>query len=353
MKQALSARYGGLLVDAHECDYLSFKHLHLLCPNCKKSVFLVGEKHIEPHTRKIKRDGEEKIVQVKGSEVSSYFAHHPDVSASAVEACELRVRSMSEGEKLAIKAQSRRQLVKVLHSHFWKILNSPTADDVVEHERNIKLIRSYWVKASVKNKYAAERLYELLIDNLERYLKQLRLSLTNENLNLWIDSHLDAIIESAAENISPGSHPKELMFAEFISGLTKHLDSSMHKAIVSEMLDFIFQPRQKPILRELIESNLWWWVTDQILEPMKLKSGDLYYRSRNALDGRIQCPAFGDVESLIIPKVRLLIGMDKEFFKELSMGISEEIYSRFCLVDWAGQYEKYHNEDLAKGKATV
>jgi hypothetical protein len=55
MLLASSIRYGGILVEAPECDYNSFKHLGLLCPICKRSVFLVAPKMRPAHNRKIKR----------------------------------------------------------------------------------------------------------------------------------------------------------------------------------------------------------------------------------------------------------------------------------------------------------
>jgi len=76
MLTASSIRYGEMLVDAAECDYTSFKHLGLLCPICKRSVFLVKEA-VRSATQRKKKDGS--TCEVKGSNVVSYFAHHPEI----------------------------------------------------------------------------------------------------------------------------------------------------------------------------------------------------------------------------------------------------------------------------------
>jgi len=344
MRQALSVRYGGLLVESSECDYTSFKHLHLLCPNCKKSVFLVGAKTVEPHFRKLKGD---RTTQVKGSVVDSYFAHHPDTSQSAVEACELRVRSMSESEKHLIKAQSRKQLLKVLHSHFWKILHSPCPGEIEEHNRNVQLIRLYWFESSVMNKYRTQKLYEILIDIIIDNIKK-NVSTFKKQIPTIINTLVPQIKDVDIENINSASTKKK-DFWVFAKTLGNSLDASIHSLIISEMLDFLCQPRQKPILSELIESSLWWITIDRMLRGLDKDE----YSSDRAFLYRNICLNHASSRDAIISHVRQMFDMDKKELQKLFESVAKEILDKLIYVDWAGEYERMHNAELEKAKTAA
>jgi hypothetical protein len=77
MKFAASMRYGGELVEASECNYDDYKHLGLLCPECKSSVFLVA--------------GSMRSRKEKTFDVSAHFSHFKNVAPTLVQKCELRV----------------------------------------------------------------------------------------------------------------------------------------------------------------------------------------------------------------------------------------------------------------------
>jgi hypothetical protein len=76
---ASSIRFGGLLVEASDCDYTSFKHLGLLCPICKRSVFLVGAKQRATHTRKNKAGDFRNLIGV--SELASSLDNYMSKNA--------------------------------------------------------------------------------------------------------------------------------------------------------------------------------------------------------------------------------------------------------------------------------
>jgi hypothetical protein len=338
MKQALSARYGGLLVDAHECDYLSFKHLHLLCPNCKKTVFLVGEKQLPAHTRKLKKDGEEKIIQVKGSEVGSYFAHHPDVSASAVEACELRVRSMSEIEKVRIKTESKRQLVKTLQAHFWKILKSNPYIDNLDHASG--LMRNLWIECCFKrDRNASCRMYRLLLDRIAQQFKH-----SSGQWDAAIEQFLFESLET--DNFYEQSYEEEW---DYLAKTSSVIDRIMHKAIMLEILAFLSQPRQMPILQSLIEMFLFFCVEEGALRLAGIPGA----QNGDAVAYDVLRSRKDSYTAYLLKSTTYLLRMDGKEFEILFKRFLYKMVAFLGFIDWAGQYEKYHNEDLAKGKATA
>ena len=69
MRFALSLRHQ-LLIEANDADYESYLNLALVCPLCRKPVYLTRKRTVEPvknpRTGKVKR---------KGYETRPYFAH--------------------------------------------------------------------------------------------------------------------------------------------------------------------------------------------------------------------------------------------------------------------------------------
>lgn len=321
MKQALSARYGGMLIHAMECDYNSFRHLHLLCPNCKRSVFLVGGKQVEPFTRHYKSG---QTSQVKGFSVDPYFAHHPDVSGSEVETCELRVRSMTEGEKQKIQTQSRKQLLKVLHKHFWKILYS---SKVTLGSEALTQLKYTFKTVAIENGFSPNLFYEKWIESLIKSFQN-----TKDINKTKIEPLLTKLINRDKTFIDPvvSNILEEIIDINF--------DKQMQILIVKEMIDFLIQPRQKPILKELVAMQLYTFCyfksEDMFEQNFKLKNNNApkdaahYYFKKS-------------VEYLLTLR-------DKDVFQALHNFIFHMIIQNLLLIDWAGQYEKYENEDKLK-----
>lgn len=332
MKQALSARYGGLLIEATEADYSSFKHLHLLCPNCKRSVYLVQPHAVEPHSRK-RKDGT--TTQVQGYSVDPYFAHHPEVDRSIVDDCELRVSSLSDTQKAAIQAKSRQQLLKRLHAHFWRILK--TNFKMFDHDSKLTLIRDLWIRASIREENFSKRLYEVLIGSLA---KTFRAKL--EQTKLEIDHAIDVWFEQSQE--------QDLVPEPFRPLLTiwrQKLDRQMQKLIVAEMLDFLCQPRQTPILEELIEAGVYMLVLSRAVSLERAKSVDEVARIANLFH-------FGADEALerhLLLATRSLIGINEAEYAAAFIFIRDDVVQNLAFTDWAGEFDRL--ERLEKGKANL
>ena len=110
MQYAASIKYGGLLVNASECDYEAFRNLGLTCPHCHESVFLV-----QGHERHYKKTS-------KTTEVASHFCHRPDKNQDAIALCELRVRQITSTEIGRRETKSKNQRLQLFNRHLWNIL---------------------------------------------------------------------------------------------------------------------------------------------------------------------------------------------------------------------------------------
>ncbi len=110
MQYAASIKYGGLLVNASECNYEAFRNLGLTCPHCHESVFLV-----QGHDRYYKKIS-------KTTEVASHFNHRPDKNKDAIALCELRVRQITSTEIKMRETKSKNQRLQLFNRHLWNIL---------------------------------------------------------------------------------------------------------------------------------------------------------------------------------------------------------------------------------------
>ena len=361
MQSALSIRYGGLLVDANECDYTSFKHLGLICPNCKKSVFVVAESGREAHSRKLK-DG--RTTSVKECKVPQHFAHHPDVSASQVEACELRIKKMTRVEKTAVRNAARNQMLRVLHSHFWKILktslylNSTTADLVFNDgpstcDQKTEIIKDLFISASIKQPRAAERDYEVLVECLLKDFRNDKNFRSKDFSDVWsevCENGLYLFSKHIERFEDEFDRPASMEDLEDI-GPTK-LELAMHEKIVFECFEFLCQLRQFPILKTLIEVSLYYAVSAQMT---RLHQGEQDLLA--TIDG-YYCPgAVGSWELKqyneynykdFVAAARSLIGLNRAEYQDLFICVALGVMRILAATDWAGEFERLHNQELMK-----
>lgn len=284
MKTASSIRYGGMLIDANECDYNSFKHLGLLCPICKRTVFLVGETDRSACERKNK-DGS--TSQVKSSHVSAYFAHHPEVDKNTVNDCELKSSQITVTERLYLEAKAHNQRQKVFHAHFWKILSTSWMIREFDECRNYaKLV---YIKACVTNERKASFMYQELIntmihknriineENWNNFVQNRIVVAKKRILGRWIETSktvhedvLDALTENELIEISKDNQ-----------AWNSEIDERMQLKIVLEALLFICQKKQVKILQNLTEYTLDKAIHQIMAEQLKTlpsMGGDEYVR---------------------------------------------------------------------------
>lgn len=111
MKTASAIKYGGVLVDADDCNESSYLQLGLVCPCCHRSVFWV-----KPQTRVSKLQ--------KTFPVDAYFGHPKAVSYEEALACSERVGRISPKERKQNLEKAKRQRLKLFETWFWQIIDA-------------------------------------------------------------------------------------------------------------------------------------------------------------------------------------------------------------------------------------
>lgn len=256
MKTASSIRYGGMLVDSSECDYDSFKHLGLLCPICKRTVFLVREAARSASTRKNK-DGS--LSSVKACNVPSYFAHHPEVDKNIVNDCELRSNQISVRERVYLETKAHNQRQKIFHAHFWKILQ--TSFFLREPEECVKYVRSVYVKACVNNERKAIFMFQELINTVIHKYRKI-------DENSWIDFVKDRVEVAEKRILDNWIGTSKDLHEDYQDALTdaeeaeikkendawlSEVDRRMQSKIVVEAILFLQQKQQVKLLEILLQ----------------------------------------------------------------------------------------------------
>jgi hypothetical protein len=325
MKTCSSIRYGGLLVDAKDCDYTSFKHLGLVCPICHRSVFLCVGSERKPHERKLK-DGSK--TQVKESRVDAYFAHHPDVSKDVVNDCELRSSQITKVQREKIAAKSRNQRRKILQAHFWKILQ--TSPEISNMQDHAELFHSTWLHCCIYSKMKAEKEYQLLINYCVNFFrKEVEQNLKNL-LHKWKGF--------ASENFEDEKFKETSIDQSFVKELNKHwqswdsaIDISMQREIVTEACLFLSTKMQYPILSKLCSMQF----AICVAQLATMDSSGLTENSS------IYDRAYPDV-------VKSLIGIDIKQLEKLLFSTYKKVIRLLLTINWAEQFEKLQEQELAK-----
>jgi hypothetical protein len=136
--------------------------------------------------------------------------------------------------------------------------------------------------------------------------------------------------------------------ASFLDLWKKKLDNRMHVLIISEILAFISQPRQEPILRELMEHCLYDYC---YVQSYIFTNGKKAEEGANEVEKGFYIDNLNPLSDDFVKALKRFMGMNKEQYLAALRRILIQLNKILVFVDWAGQYEKYHNEDLAKGKA--
>lgn len=332
MLLASSIRYGGLLIEAGDCDYTSFKHLGLTCPICKRSVFLVAPTQRQAHNRKNKA-GE--LIAVKESSVVSYFAHHPEIDRSTVDDCELRSAKITHLQRLQSETTSRNQRRKILQNHCWKIIT--TSLNLPDCEEVSKLLRSTFESSQMNRSFNAKKLYDLLIETLcNQWSLPGQLDHTKSTLE-------DGMLKWSADILSrPERIPSEVRSA--MVRWSQTLELKMQTAIVKEVIDFTATKMQRPILIKVIESAIYKWLMATTIagyEPeisKRIEIFNLYYLRADMM------PNLPDTFGVdLIKSVQMLIGLDRLQFAALFYFIRDDVAQSFSMIDWAGEFERLDN----------
>jgi hypothetical protein len=249
MKLASSIRYGGQLVEAAECDYNSYKHLGLLCPECKDPVYLRAEGKRLQHGKEVS--------------IGACFCHFPGKDPTLIAQCENRVSKYTPKELQRMAAQAKGQRLKLLQRWFWSVFGShPKIDDL---EGNIKLVDSiiengqlpeslpgYIVKLFQNNQELLTIFAQDCFDDFRTYdwgdSTPSRYEVLPEVESFFESEDVDAI------HVSADTHNKK--WAEFAkTGYTK-LDVLLQKMIVKEVVFWLCSKSASPVLEGLCKFGI-------------------------------------------------------------------------------------------------
>lgn len=337
MKEAQSMRYGGLFVAASECDYTSFKHQGLLCPICKKSVFLVAGSERSQHQRTLKNGS---VTEVRQAKVDAYFAHHPDTEQASVQACELRSSQITQVQKELIAAKARGQRQKALQAHCWKILK--TSLKLVDIDTTPKFLYALWKESSPwLEEKDAKQFYSTMISAMcNQFRKSAQLAHTKSTLgdaiNIWFHQSQDEFL--TVQTMKP------------LFGLWRSkLDRKMQEAITCEVLDFISQKRQTPILGALVEHSVYNFVASQAHLFMGFESDitdDERIKYLNKLNPSLELS--NEMVEGMVQATQSLALPTEEVAEALFYFIRDDVVQSIVFTDWAGEFQRLENLELAR-----
>lgn len=238
MKYASSIRYGGELIEAKDCDYESYKHLGLLCPECKDPVFLRAEGV--------------RILKKKEVKIGAHFAHFPGKDPALMLACENRVKAYNESdlERLAKNTQNQRR--KLFNRFFCKIIKEHLSLEYSWEFSNIVL--QDLNNKNIVQKFARGYSDPDILSNSIAFIEEAitgSYSLSNLCHN---NREIPQLVCRLAhfKNLAVNPDLNEAFRQSIISGL----DLKMHKMVCIEALQFIATKGARPILEKLFSLAL-------------------------------------------------------------------------------------------------
>lgn len=251
MKYASSIRYGGQLIDALDVDYSAYKHLGLLCPNCKEPVFLQA--------------GSVRQLGDKRAQVPAHFKHFRCSDPALVKQCEARVATYDAKELERRASQSRNQRFKLLQKHFWGIICDEKSD-VRSSGNFFKKVES--ARDVYPNNLVLAVVYESLIKDCVKYLIKNKDEVNNRiipfafdvinkiNYKEGIDDLLQkGVIKQSMLGLKCSEGELDIAF-EQIQKRCKHLSNSLnlklHQMIIEEIVSFLLIKRNRKLLVKLL-----------------------------------------------------------------------------------------------------
>lgn len=316
MQLASSIRYGGLLVNACDCNYEDYKNLGLVCPNCHESVFLT-----QGHERHYK--------STKTSTVTAHFNHRQEKSAQAIALCELRVKQISPAEIKRRESASRNQRLRLFNRHLWNILtmcykleNFAQRQELVE-EGFIKVCPDPQIALQIKKAYTSllsgrmAKESNRLVSQAEQFINDLRSKVNQEQVELH-------------ERLEP-----------FVALCRQAIDRKMQVEIYKEVIAVLVQKKHLPILEKLVELSLYNLTVMTALTQSsnssdcdRLQMLNSFFASKLQLKDEAISEVFDDLVTIYLSKNQPGIVAVYDF-------VRSEILETIALTPWAEGFEKY------------
>jgi hypothetical protein len=316
---ASSIRYGGLIVDAVDCDYNSFKELGLLCPICKRSVFLVASTARGAHSRKNK-DGS--ITAVKSASVVSHFSHHKDVSAFTVSDCELRSRQITIEQRERIASVARHQRLRTMQRWIWQMLQSSYQFDKGDETR-VAAHYAFTYNSALRGSFVHSKTTDFLV---EKFCARQEEAI--ERLPLAYDS-------------LRSQFTKATIYLDCVDDWTSGIDRQMQLAICAEVTAFLCTNRQKVLLGKMMQGGIFSFLRYQYFREItglsdEFEAYQAYYKEKD----RTKENMFDRMKSSAANEIRRFEDYGRDDFHVFLSHVFNYTTSMICLVRWADEFEK-------------
>lgn len=224
MKYASSIRYGGQLISAEDADYNSYKHLGLVCPECKNPVFVRAG-----HTRTAHKSGE-------SIKVGQSFAHFKAQDPTQILACENRVAAYNRDDLERRVCQARNQRLKLLQRWFWDIFwRRLELDKNFESDLEIEKFQRQ-LPSVAPRLCASEPSLIALIESLPNYTAQ-----RYEQCRIAVDGFR----QDNPDNYQSSRISQRVQFLTTV-------DRVMQIAICTEVLDFLFSRSSRHLFFQVL-----------------------------------------------------------------------------------------------------
>jgi len=260
MRYAWSVRHARL-VDAHEpTSYTDYLNLGLRCPRegCKARVFFVAEGKRKSHPRKL-RSG--KIVEVKESELIN--PHFSCFNASDCKGnCQQREQNLSAKELRRVETKGRQQNYQRLQLHLISMFDI-TYKGSIDFDTERTLDDSY-LQELISTKGIDKARSTYLINWGIDFLRDSR-----EHSNLLIAdvketiAHFEEIIIQRTQDynhcLAIGAQKREGKIIKSLMSLSEiahEWELVLQKKVTEEIVEFLFQRRQEPVLISLMYRTL-------------------------------------------------------------------------------------------------
>lgn len=318
MEYACSIRYAGLLVNAADCDYSSFKNLGLICPNCRESVFLVAGSCRAEHERKIK---EGKSVSVKSCQVSPYFGHRPEKIRAEVEKCELKSASITSLDISRSLASSRNQLLRIFNQRLWSILQ--LCYKLEDFEAVKKFVQSgFQLALSPSLEQVWENRYQTLIDLLIQVYKQ-DVPRIHEESGVFLEKLIEKTQDTQIVN--------EPRLQAILSLWRQSINKQMHLEIYNLAVDCLGQKKHLPILQNLVVLGLYNFVVSSVIAY----DNDLPESERIIFFNRLHNQPLALKTETIKLVFQQINTMSLEQFEAFASFVRDDILEAIAFTPWA------------------
>ncbi len=319
MQLASSIRYGGLLVNAADCDHEAYRNLGLTCPHCHESVFLV-----QGHERYYQKTS--KVI-----EIASHFCHRPDKNKEAIALCELRSRQITSAEIQKRETKSKNQRLQLFNRYLWSILS--TCYKLKKFEQ-----KQHSVNTGFNNICKSAEMKERVLKDYKSFFIG-AISSYKDN----IISEADFFITDLMKKVSND----KLVFQEELKGILvlwrQQIDAKMQVEIYREAVSCLLQRKHLPILEKLIIASLDNFVIVNVLSRgLDIKNKDALQIFNSFFTGDVEINQKTAMETYQV-LVEAIIERDSKNLSAVYHFVRDDVLETIAFTPWAEGFEKFSN----------